>query len=132
MLVTCSTECEKFLILYTFLKLEILNGKTLIMTDTIEQAYKIKMFLLRFSIKGFVVNPESPKNFLKSVVHFFNIGQYSILILVNGVNLSEKLKYGDILNVVNFTMPRSWNEYKDASEHISFDNGSTLTLVYGD
>jgi superfamily II DNA/RNA helicase len=64
--------------------MEILNGKTLIMASCIEQGYKIKMFLEKLQIRSYVVNPEQTKNFKKSVVHFFNIGQYSILILISG------------------------------------------------
>lgn len=45
---SCNSELDKFLVLYTFLKLEILNGKTLIMASSLEQAYKIKMFLEKF------------------------------------------------------------------------------------
>lgn len=81
---SCNSELDKFLVLYTFLKLEILNGKTLIMASSLEQAYKIKMFLEKFQMRSYVVNPEQTKTFKRSVVHFFNIGQYSILILLTG------------------------------------------------
>jgi superfamily II DNA/RNA helicase len=128
--VTCKSELDKFLVLYAFLKLEILNGKTLIMASTVEQGYKIKMFLEKFQLRSYVVNPDQTKTFKRSVVHFFNIGQYSILILVAGTVRSLEQKFGDILNVVNFDFPRNWGNYKEAADLVSFDNGSVLTFEY--
>ena len=74
LLVDCKSECEKYLILYSFLKLNILNGKTIVLAKDLEEAYKVKVFLNKFQIKTFVINPEGTKNNRKTVVHFFNIG----------------------------------------------------------
>lgn len=77
------------------------------------------------------MNPEQTKNFRASVVHFFNIGQYNILILIQGSVTSLKLQFGDVLNTVCFDMPWTWNIYKEAADLVEFDNGSVLTLEYG-
>lgn len=103
---TTNTECDKYLLLYTFLKLQILNGKTLIMAKNLEQAYKIRIFLMKFQMRSFVVNPDSTKSNQRSVVHFFNIGQFDILIMVRGANYEKDFKLGEVLNVVNFDIPR--------------------------
>lgn len=132
LLIKANTECDKFLVLYTFLKLNILNGKTLIYATTVHQAYKIRMFLLKFQIKSFVLNPDHTKLSRKSVVHFFNIGQYDILILVRGCELKDQKDPGEVLNVVNFDIPRYWKDYKYAADKVGFDNGSCLTFMYTD
>ena len=58
------------------------------------------------------------------------MGQYDILIAVDKEKYSDKLKVDDILNVVLFDVPRSWREYIQAAQLISYDNGSLLTLGY--
>ena len=72
--IQCQSHLEKFIILFTFLKLGILEGKTVIYTNDVIQAYRIKLFLNRFAMKAFVLSPELPKNQLKSLIHFFHIG----------------------------------------------------------
>lgn len=68
------TALDKFVLLFTFIKLGILEGKTIIYTNDIIQAYRIKLFLSRFHLKAFVLSPELPKNQAKSLIHFFHIG----------------------------------------------------------
>jgi ATP-dependent RNA helicase DDX56/DBP9 len=60
--IQCQSHLEKFIILFTFLKLGVLEGKTVIYTNDIIQAYRIKLFLNRFAMKAFVLSPELPKN----------------------------------------------------------------------
>lgn len=74
--VQCQSNLDKFIILFTFLKLGLLEGKTLVYTNDIIQAYRLKLFLNRFALKAFVLSPELPKNQLKSLIHFFHIGQF--------------------------------------------------------
>jgi len=75
------------------------------MANSVETAYKIKMFLNKFQIRTYVINPEQTKNFKKSIVHFFNIGQFNVLILIYGSSKQGELVYGDVLNVVCFDLP---------------------------
>lgn len=70
----CSQNLDKFLVLFTFLKLALLDGKVLIFASDVLQAYRIKLFLARFQIRSFVLSPELPKNSAGSLVHFFHIG----------------------------------------------------------
>ena len=81
-------------------------------------------------MRTYVINPDQTKNFKRSVVHFFNIGQYDILILIYGSIDKKELVFGDVLNVVCFDAPWVWGFYKEASEQVKFDNGSILTLAY--
>ena len=76
------TPLDKFVLLFTFIKLGILDGKTLIYTNDIIQAYRIKLFMNRFHLKAFVLSPDMPKNQAKSLIHFFHIGQFNIMIVL--------------------------------------------------
>lgn len=80
--IQCQSHLEKFIILFTFLKLGILEGKTIVHTSDIVQAYRIKLFLNRFAIKSFVLSPDLPKNSFKSLIHYFHIGQFNVLIVL--------------------------------------------------
>lgn len=41
----CKTNLDKFILLFTLVKLAIVDGKTLILVNDITQAYRIKFFL---------------------------------------------------------------------------------------
>lgn len=126
--IQCQSYLEKFIILFTFLKLGLLEGKTVIYTNDLIQAYRIKLFLSRFALKSFVLSPELPKNQFKSLIHFFHIGQFSILIaLQSGYSHQPELK--TVANVINFEAPPKYNQYKQNGTHIDQDGGSVLTLV---
>ena len=70
----CKTTLDKFILMFTMIKLAIIEGKTVIMVHDIIQAYRIKYFLAKFSLKSFVLAPDMPKNQVSSIIHFFNIG----------------------------------------------------------
>lgn len=53
---------DKFLILFDFVKLAIIEGKTAVFVNDVIQAYRIKYFLAKFSIRSFVLSPDMPKN----------------------------------------------------------------------
>ena len=55
-------------------KLSILDGKTVIHCNELIVAYRIKIFLNRFHLKAFVLNPDMPKQQIASIIHFFHIG----------------------------------------------------------
>ena len=97
-------------------------------TSDIVQAYRIKLFLNRFAIKSFVLSPDLPKNSFKSLIHYFHIGQYNVLIVLqSGYAMQPELK--SVTNVVNFDVPIKYNNYKEQGSRVDQDNGAVLTLV---
>ncbi len=58
----CEANLDKFILLFAMIKLAVVQGKTVIMCNEIVQAYRIKLFLNRFSLKAFVLAPDMPKN----------------------------------------------------------------------
>ena len=96
------------MVLFTFLKLALLDGKVLIFANDIIQAYRIKLFLARFQLKSFVLSPELPKNQAGSLIHFFHIGQFNILIALQSGYASQHV-FKNVSHVVNFDAPEKYN-----------------------
>lgn len=126
--VLTQTNLDKFVLLFTLIKLGILDGKTLIYTSDVVQAYRIKIFMQRFQLKAFVLSPDMPKNQAKSLIHFFHIGQFNIMIVLQS-GYSHQPEFKNIQHVINFDAPEKYNQYKEAGQHIEFDNGSELTFI---
>jgi ATP-dependent RNA helicase DDX56/DBP9 len=53
---------DKFLLIYVMLKLKLISGKMIVFVNEIDQAFRLKLFLERFSIKSAVLNSELPHN----------------------------------------------------------------------
>jgi ATP-dependent RNA helicase DDX56/DBP9 len=70
----CKTTLDKFILMFILIKLAIIEGKTVIMVNDVIQAYRIKYFLAKFSLRSFVLAPDMPKNQISSILHFFHIG----------------------------------------------------------
>ncbi|XP_051540691.1 probable ATP-dependent RNA helicase DDX56 [Myxocyprinus asiaticus] len=78
-----SIKCEeedKFLLVYTLLKLHLVRGKTLIFVSTVERCYRLKLFLEQFSIPACVLNSELPVHSRCHIIAQFNQGFYDYII----------------------------------------------------
>merc|ERR1712226_1610926 len=64
---TCH-KSDKYLILYTLLKLQLVSGKSLIFVKDIESAYRLKIFLERFSMQSGVLNAELPHSSRQNII----------------------------------------------------------------
>ena len=79
-------------------------------------------------MKSFVLAPEMPKNQICSIIHFYHIGQFDIVIMLHsGYTNRPVLK--DVSTVVNFDMPSTYNSYKEAASLVGDEYGSVLTLL---
>ncbi|CAI2360978.1 unnamed protein product [Moneuplotes crassus] len=129
LVIECDSELQKYLAFYTLTKFGIIQGRTALFVDTIQEAYKVKIFLEKFAIRSAVVNPEATQVYRKSAVRYFHAGQYDILILVR-MKYSFKLKLSQVVNVINFTTPQNIQDYVMGANKLGFDNSSVLTFVY--
>eukprot|EP00731_Ephydatia_muelleri_P020411 Em0013g138a len=77
--IRCSVE-DKFLLIYTLLKLKLIRGKSLLFVNDIDHCYKLKLFLEQFCIKSCVLNSELPHNSRCHIVEEFNRGVYDYII----------------------------------------------------
>ena len=68
------TVLDKYILTFNLIKLAIFEGKTVIMVNDITQAYRMKYFLAKFSLRSFVLSTDMPKAQISSILHFFNIG----------------------------------------------------------
>merc|ERR1712039_442127 len=73
-------KTDKYLILYTLLKLQLVSGKTLMFVNSIEAAYRMKIFLERFSINSAVLNSELPHATRQNIIQAFNQSLVELLI----------------------------------------------------
>merc|ERR1740138_1203884 len=78
---------DKYLILYTLLKLQLISGKTLLFVKSVEAAYRMKMLLERFSINCAVLNSDLPHNTRQDIIQSFNQNLVELLVATDsGLN----------------------------------------------
>lgn len=124
----CKTSLDKFILLFSLVKLAMVDGKTLILVKDITQAYRIKFFLQKFSLTSFVIAQDMAKNQVGSILHFFHIGQFNLLIMLHsGYGTRPPVK--EVTNVINFDMAPNYNGYKENGMLISEDTGCILSLA---
>eukprot|EP00064_Thunnus_orientalis_P016850 superscaffoldBa00003428_g16922 len=78
-----SLKCEeedKFLLIYTLLKLRLVQGKTLVFVGAVDRCYRLKLFLEQFSIPACVLNSELPVHSRCHIITQFNQGFYDYII----------------------------------------------------
>ncbi|XP_048585056.1 probable ATP-dependent RNA helicase DDX56 isoform X2 [Nematostella vectensis] len=133
-LIKCEPD-DKFLLIYTLLKLRLVRGKTLLFVNGIDRCYRLKLFLEQFSIKACVLNSELPHNSRLHIVEEFNRDVYDYIIASDEASLdlapsshvekknSKKRKkdkeYGvargidfqGVENVINFDFPSTVEAY---------------------
>eukprot|EP00602_Paraphysomonas_sp_CaronLab_P010101 CAMPEP_0185037304 /NCGR_PEP_ID=MMETSP1103-20130426/31514_1 /TAXON_ID=36769 /ORGANISM="Paraphysomonas bandaiensis, Strain Caron Lab Isolate" /LENGTH=614 /DNA_ID=CAMNT_0027575225 /DNA_START=381 /DNA_END=2225 /DNA_ORIENTATION=- len=80
-----TSEADKFLVLYVFIKLGLLQGKGLIFVNDVNKCYKLKLFLQQFFISAAVLNAELPANSRTHILEEFNRGVFDYLIATDAV-----------------------------------------------
>uniref|UniRef100_A0A8C2IWP2 Probable ATP-dependent RNA helicase DDX56 n=1 Tax=Cyprinus carpio TaxID=7962 RepID=A0A8C2IWP2_CYPCA len=136
--VRCEEE-DKFLLIYTLLKLGLVQGKSLVFVRDVDRCYRLKLFLEQFSIPACVLNSELPIHSRCHIISQFNQGFYNYIIatdeqgLENPARHSQKTpekgkkkkkkgkdkEYGvsrgidfhNVSNVINFDFPASVESY---------------------
>lgn len=87
--VSCS-ESDKLLYILALLKLELIQKKALIFTNTIDMAFRLKLFLEKFGIKSAILNAELPQNSRLHILEEFNAGLFDYLIATDDTQTKEK------------------------------------------
>lgn len=125
------TVLDKYILTFNLLKLAIVTGKTVILVNDVTQAYRMKYFLAKFSLRSFVLSTDMPKAQISSILHFFNIGQFELLIMLQK-GYSKRPLIKDITNVINFDIPTDYNTYKQNGLTVTEETGCVLNLVAPD
>ncbi|XP_071322677.1 probable ATP-dependent RNA helicase DDX56 [Trachinotus anak] len=87
-----SIKCEeedKFLLIYTLLKLRLVQGKTLVFVGAVERCYRLKLFLEQFGIPACVLNSELPVQSRCHIITQFNQGFYDYIIATDEQSLAD-------------------------------------------
>ncbi|KAG7234085.1 hypothetical protein INR49_005937 [Caranx melampygus] len=87
-----SIKCEeedKFLLIYTLLKLHLVQGKTLLFVGTVDRCYRLKLFLEQFGIPACVLNSELPVHSRCHIITQFNQGFYDYIIATDEQSLTD-------------------------------------------
>ncbi|XP_035996482.1 probable ATP-dependent RNA helicase DDX56 isoform X2 [Fundulus heteroclitus] len=138
--IKCEEE-DKFLLIYTLLKLQLVQGKTLLFVGAVDRSYRLKLFLEQFGIPACVLNSELPVQSRCHIISQFNQGFYDIIIATDEQSLAEPAasssgkgkkkkgpekgakttdkEYGvsrgvdfqNVANVINFDFPTSVDSY---------------------
>uniref|UniRef100_A0A182K264 RNA helicase n=1 Tax=Anopheles christyi TaxID=43041 RepID=A0A182K264_9DIPT len=73
-------EVDKAAILYTVLKLKLIQGKCIIFVKSVDRCYRLKLFLEQFGIRSCILNSELPIKIRCHTVNQFNQGVYDTII----------------------------------------------------
>ncbi|XP_044030556.1 probable ATP-dependent RNA helicase DDX56 [Siniperca chuatsi] len=87
-----SVKCEeedKFLLIYTLLRLRLVQGKTLVFVGAVERCYRLKLFLEQFGIPACVLNSELPVQSRCHIITQFNQGFYDYIIATDEQSLAD-------------------------------------------
>lgn len=87
--ISCS-ERDKLLYILALLKLELVQKKALIFTNTIDMAFRLKLFLEKFGIRSAILNAELPQNSRLHILEEFNAGLFDYLIATDDTQTKEK------------------------------------------
>lgn len=138
-----SSEDDRYIIVYTLLKLGLITGKIMIYTNTVEAGYKLKLFLEEFSIRSLLLNYEHPKSTRHLMVTNFVNRQIDVLIVIdpdeeesqNKGCKRHKIFKSPVSVLINFDFPSSISTYNkrisDVNDLIN-SNMSILSLILPD
>ncbi|KAM7520372.1 hypothetical protein LguiB_019334 [Lonicera macranthoides] len=87
--ISCNTPDKRIHIL-ALLKLELVQKKVLIFTNTIDMSYWLKLFFEQFGIKSAVLNAELPQNSRLHILEEFNAGLFDYLIATDDSHTRDK------------------------------------------
>lgn len=87
--ISCPSR-DKLLYILVVLKLELVQKKVLIFTNTIDMSFRLKLFLEKFGIRSAVLNPELPQNSRLHILEEFNAGLFDYLIATDVSQSKEK------------------------------------------
>lgn len=114
---TCPSR-DKSLALYGLLKLEVVTGKTLIFTSSVDCAYRLKIFFDKFAMPSAVFNSEMPLECRNRVLNAFHDGLFKILIASEEAKVADPetaahrgIDFSNVVAVINYDLPSSVANY---------------------
>ncbi|KAJ0745573.1 putative RNA helicase [Helianthus annuus] len=156
-----SSERDKLLHILALLKLDLVQKKVLVFTNTIDTSFRLKLFLEQFGIKSAVLNAELPVNSRLHILEGFNAGLFDYLIATDDSETKEKeqtdaekkkskkhkkrkldsefgvvrgIDFKNVYTVINFDMPLSAAGYvhRIGRTGRAFNTGQSVSIVSPD
>uniref|UniRef100_A0A3B5KJ21 Probable ATP-dependent RNA helicase DDX56 n=1 Tax=Takifugu rubripes TaxID=31033 RepID=A0A3B5KJ21_TAKRU len=135
--INCEEE-DKFLLIYTLLKLRLVQGKTLLFVGAVDRSYRLKLFLEQFGIPTCVLNSELPVGSRCHIISQFNQGFYDYIIAADEESLAVPAevsglgsgKWGHFQNSIKFKDKEfgvsRGVDFQNVSNVINFDFPTTV------
>ncbi|KAJ0881827.1 putative RNA helicase [Helianthus annuus] len=156
--IQCS-ERDKLLHILALLKLDLVQKKVLVFTNTIDASFRLKLFLEQFGIKSAVLNAELPVNSRLHILEGFNAGLFDYLIATDDSETKEKeqtdaekkrskkhkkrkldsefgvvrgIDFKNVYTVINFDMPLSAAGYvhRIGRTGRAFNTGQSVSILF--
>ncbi|VAH94766.1 unnamed protein product [Triticum turgidum subsp. durum] len=86
--ISCSAK-DKMLYILSLLKLELIQKKVLIFVNSIDNAFRLRLFLEKFAIRSAVLNAELPQNSRLHIIEAFNARLFDYLIATDDNKTKE-------------------------------------------
>jgi ATP-dependent RNA helicase DDX56/DBP9 len=134
-----ATNRDKFLCLYGLLKLEVITGRILIFTSSVDGAYRLKIFFDKFAIASAVFNSEMPLECRHRVLSAFNDNLFKILIASDESSAADPetaahrgIDFSNVTAVVNLEMPASVSNYVHRAGRTARGGKSGVVVTFVD
>ncbi|CAN1342949.1 DEAD-box ATP-dependent RNA helicase 16 [Linum perenne] len=85
-----SSDRDKLVHILALLKLDLVQKKVLIFTNSIDMSFRLRLFLEKFGIKSAVLNAELPQNSRLHILEGFNAGLFDYLIASDEFETKDK------------------------------------------
>jgi ATP-dependent RNA helicase DDX56/DBP9 len=129
---------DKFLVLYGMVKMEMIGGRILIFTSTIDSAYRLKIFFDKFAVKSGVYNSEMPIECRNRVLSAYNDKMFNILIAGSGVGDEDEdpeschrgIDFSSVDAVINFDLPKTVQSYIHRAGRTARGGKSGIVVSY--
>ncbi len=83
---------DRFLICYVMQKLRLIQGKTIFFVNSVDQGFRLQLFLAAFFIQSLILNSELPENSRNYILEEFNSGKCNLLIATDESHLFRDVK----------------------------------------
>jgi ATP-dependent RNA helicase DDX56/DBP9 len=134
-----SPAADKFLCLYALLKLEVISGRMLIFTSSVDAAYRLKIFFDKFAIASAVFNSEMPLECRHRVLSAFNDNLFKILIASDEAKASDPetaahrgIDFSNVNVVINMDLPSTVANYVHRAGRTARGGKSGIVLSFVD
>lgn len=112
---------DRDLIIFGLIKLKLVQGKTLFFVNSVDQGYRLKLFMEQFGAKSAVLNAELPYNSRRHIIESYEKGMFDFVIATDDAvhqegeddefGVARGVDFQGVLNVINVEMPATVEAY---------------------